>query len=63
MVLVEKIFKDLLYIYSYLKNQPPLWLHPTLGSHDFHNFESTLTEDVSKQISAFLAKWSCEEDF
>ena len=38
-----------------LNFDPPLWPHPTPGGHDFHNFEFTLPEDASTQVSAFLA--------
>lgn len=36
---------------------PSLWARPTPGGHDFPNFEFTLPEDVSIQVSAFLVKW------
>ena len=42
-------------IYSYVKLRPPIVPHPTPRDHDFHNFESTLPEDASTQISAVLA--------
>ena len=38
-----------------LNFDPPLWPHPTPRGHDFHIFESTLPEDASTQVSAFLA--------
>ena len=38
-----------------LNFDPPLWPHPTPGGHDLNNLESTLPQDVSTQVSAFLA--------
>ena len=32
-----------------------LWLHPTPGEHDLNKLKSTLTENVSTQVTAFLA--------
>lgn len=40
------------------KFDPLLWPNPNPRGHDLHhNFESTLPENASIQVSAFLAKW------
>ena len=46
-----------------LNFDPPLWPHPIPGDHDFHNFESTLPEDASTQVSTFLAEWFLRRRF
>ncbi len=38
-----------------LNFDPQLWPHPTSGGHEFHNFESTLNDDASTQVTADLA--------
>ena len=46
-----------------LNFDPQLLPYPSLGGHDFHNFESTLPNNASKQGSGFLPDWFWEEGF
>ena len=57
LVYEKKIFKDLLYIFlcKTLTPPPSIVAPPIPRDHDFHNFESTLPEDTSTQVSTFLA--------
>lgn len=38
-----------------------LWPHPIPDDHDFDKLESTLSEDVFTEVTAFLGKCSLEK--
>jgi len=40
-----------------------LWPHLTTRDNDLNKLESTLSEDASTQVSAFLAKWFLRRRF
>lgn len=54
------LWEDFFFFYLLLcKNSPPplqLLPHPTPRDHDFHKHGSTLSENESRQVSAFLAE-------
>lgn len=47
--------KDLsLYIHMYNCHYPQLWYHPSPGDHDLNKFESSLPENASTHVIAFM---------
>ena len=54
-IVIKRIFLKIFSIYSCIKFIPQLWPHPTPRDHDFTKLKSTLSEDASILILAFLA--------